>query len=209
VYTSGLPDEGGTGDRSGDCAGCGAPSGHHSPRAGGDRQRRAHVPVLRDLPDAVLPVAPPVRRARPRGLRPRSRRPRTTPNATDGEVVGKIVYLRQHYDFGPRKIAMYLKRYHEVEVSPSGVWRLEAPGDEPAARLTALPPARRPLEAVREAAAGPPGAGGVKFIAPLKDSRKKHDQFTAFDDCTRIRVLRIYDRLSQQGAIRFLDYVVE
>jgi transposase len=55
------------------------------------------------------------------GLRPRSRRPRTSPNATDGEVVGKIVYLRQHYHFGPRKIAMYLKRYHEVEVSPSGV----------------------------------------------------------------------------------------
>src|SRR5919201_5277745 len=58
------------------------------------------------------------------GLRPRSRRPRTSPNATTGEVVGKIVYLRRNYHFGPRKIAMYLKRYHEVEVSPSGVWRI-------------------------------------------------------------------------------------
>jgi transposase InsO family protein len=49
----------------------------------------------------------------------------------------------------------------------------------------------------------------VKFIAPLKGSRKKHYQFTAIDDCTRIRVLRIYDRLNQQSAIRFLDYVLE
>jgi hypothetical protein len=49
----------------------------------------------------------------------------------------------------------------------------------------------------------------VKFIAPLKGSRKKHYQFTAIDDCTRIRVLRIYDRLDQTTASRFLDYVVE
>jgi transposase InsO family protein len=49
----------------------------------------------------------------------------------------------------------------------------------------------------------------VKFIAPLKGLRKKHYQFTAIDDCTRIRVLRIYDRLNQTTAIRFVDYVVE
>jgi len=50
----------------------------------------------------------------------------------------------------------------------------------------------------------------VKFIAPLPSSRrKKHYQFTAIDDCTRIRVLRIYERLNQQSAIRFLDYVLE
>jgi transposase InsO family protein len=49
----------------------------------------------------------------------------------------------------------------------------------------------------------------VKFIAPLQGSRKKHYHFTAIDDCTRIRVLRIYDRLNQTSAIRFLDYVLE
>ena len=49
----------------------------------------------------------------------------------------------------------------------------------------------------------------MKFIAPLKGSRTKHYQFTAIDDCTRIRVLRIYDRLNQETAIRFADYVVE
>jgi transposase InsO family protein len=48
----------------------------------------------------------------------------------------------------------------------------------------------------------------VKFIAPLQGSRKKHYQFTAIDDCTRIWVLRIYDRLNQQSAIRFF-YMLE
>ncbi len=49
----------------------------------------------------------------------------------------------------------------------------------------------------------------MKFVAPLQGSRKKHYQFTAIDDCTQIRVLRIYDRLNQAIAIRFVDYVVE
>jgi hypothetical protein len=37
----------------------------------------------------------------------------------------------------------------------------------------------------------------VKFIAPLaRSSRKRYYQFTTIDDCTRLRVLRIYDRLN-------------
>jgi transposase InsO family protein len=49
----------------------------------------------------------------------------------------------------------------------------------------------------------------VKFIAPLAGSRRKHYQFTAIDDCTRLRVLRIYPQLNQKTAIQFLDYVLE
>jgi transposase InsO family protein len=49
----------------------------------------------------------------------------------------------------------------------------------------------------------------VKFIAPLSGSRRKHYQFTAIDDCTRLRVLRIYPKLNQTTAIQFLDYVLE
>ncbi len=34
------------------------------------------------------------------------------------------MHLRQSYHFGPARIAMYLKRYHDVENSSSGVWRI-------------------------------------------------------------------------------------
>jgi hypothetical protein len=57
------------------------------------------------------------------GLRDQSKRPRTSPNATRVEVVEKIIHLRQHYYFGPGKIQVYLKRYHDVQISQSGVWR--------------------------------------------------------------------------------------
>src|SRR4051812_31902378 len=32
--------------------------------------------------------------------------------------------------------------------------------------------------------------------------------FTAIDDCTRLRVLRIYPQLNQKTAIQFLDYLL-
>jgi hypothetical protein len=35
-------------------------------------------------------------------------------------VVAKIVYLRQTRHFGLHKVAMYLKLYHDLELSPSG-----------------------------------------------------------------------------------------
>ena len=41
------------------------------------------------------------------GLKDRSKRPHHSPNATEAELVEKIIHLRQNYHFGPQKIAMY------------------------------------------------------------------------------------------------------
>jgi transposase len=93
------------------------------------------------------------------GLKDRSQRPHHSPRATHAEVVEKIIWLRQHYHFGPAKIAMYLARYHDVTISVSGVWRiLKRLGAEPATRLTALPPTQPALETLREATPRPPAA---------------------------------------------------
>ena len=54
------------------------------------------------------------------GLRDGSSRPHSCPHETRTEIVGKIIYLRRHYHFRPRKIAMYLARYHDITISPSG-----------------------------------------------------------------------------------------
>ncbi len=40
------------------------------------------------------------------------------------------------YHFGPHKIAMYLKRYHDIQISPLGdLADPEAPGHEPTPRV--------------------------------------------------------------------------
>ena len=58
------------------------------------------------------------------GLRDRSERPAHCPHETLPEVIEKIIFLRTTYHFGPAKISMYLKRYHDVAISQSGVWRI-------------------------------------------------------------------------------------
>ncbi len=125
-------------------------------------------------------------------------RPLTSPNATDPEIVGKIVYLRRHYHFGPAKIAMYLARYHDVTVSPSGVWRILKRLEM--SRLPASQRGKRHDRRWKRYEKQLPGSRlqvDVKFIEPVGGARKKHYQFTAIDDCTRIRVLRVYPRNNQ------------
>jgi transposase InsO family protein len=142
-------------------------------------------------------------------LRDRSSRPHASPKATRVEVVGKIIYLRQTYHFGPHKIVMYLQRYHDIELSPSGVWRILKRLDM--SRLPSSQRYRRHQERWKRYEKPEPGHRvqiDVKFIAPLPGSRRKYYQFTAIDDCTRLRVLRIYDRLNQKTAVQFLDYVL-
>jgi transposase InsO family protein len=144
------------------------------------------------------------------GLRDRSSRPHVSPNTTRAEVVGKIIYLRRSYHFGPHKIAMYLKRYHDLTISPSGVWRVLKRLDMN--RLPGSQRYRRHVDRWKRYEKPLPGHRvqiDVKFIQPLAGSRKKWYQHTAIDDCTRLRVLRIYDRCDQTTAIRFLDYVLE
>lgn len=143
------------------------------------------------------------------GLRDRTSRPLRSPNETRAEVVGKIIYLRQHYHFGPARISMYLKRYHDVEISPSGVWRILC-----RLEMNRLPssqkhkPHQKRWKRYEKAQPGHQIQVDVKFITPIGAAGKKFYQFTAIDDCTRLRVLRVYPRCDQKTAIQFLDYLL-
>ncbi|MEV3927281.1 DDE-type integrase/transposase/recombinase [Actinomadura coerulea] len=52
-------------------------------------------------------------------------------------------------------------------------------------------------------------ASPITEKAPKQRRRAKYYQFTAIDNCTRLRVLRIYPKCDQKTAIAFLDYVLE
>lgn len=56
------------------------------------------------------------------GLRDRSTKPHHCTFAISEEAIDKIIYLRQNYHFGRYKLSMHLKRYHQLEISISGVW---------------------------------------------------------------------------------------
>ncbi|KMO93788.1 IS481 family transposase [Streptomyces roseus] len=162
------------------------------------------------------------------GLRDRSSKPHHCPHATEADVVNKIVYLRQHYHFGPMKIKMYLKRYHDIDIACSAVYRIlkklgmnrlpasqrytrhdkrytryekQQPGNRVQIDVKFIEPIVLPKHT--------PAAVPVTATLPKRRRRAKYYQFTAIDDCTRLRVLRIYPRCDQKTAVQFLDYVLE
>jgi transposase InsO family protein len=136
--------------------------------------------------------------------------PHGHPRQLSPEAVEKILYLRRHYHLGPQRIAWYLQRYHGIKTSCSSVYRtLVRNGVSRLPRKTSL----RTVH-TRRYAKRVPGHHiqvDVKFLT-LKSSdgkRIRRYQYTAVDDATRIRALRVYKRHTQKNAVAFVDYVIE
>lgn len=132
------------------------------------------------------------------------------PRQVPPEVVEKIVYLRQTYHMGPQRIAWYVERYHGAKVSCASVYRtLRRQG------LSRLPKktGRRAVHTHRYAKQVPGHHVQVDVkVLTLKDPAGKlvkRFQYTAIDDATRIRALKIYQRHNQINAMSFIDYVLE
>jgi len=143
------------------------------------------------------------------GLADRARTPHHSPRATPRDVVGKILYLRQHYHFGPGKIADYLKRFHNLSIACASVHRiLRKHGMN---RLPANQKYRRHAHRWTRYEKAQPGHRlqvDVKFLERIPGTRRRFYQFTAIDDCTRIRVLKVYDACNQRTAIAFIEDVL-
>lgn len=143
------------------------------------------------------------------GLIDRARAPHHSPRATPQDVVGKILYLRQHYHFGPGRIVDYLRRFHGLSIACASVHRILC--KHGINRLPANQKYRRHAHRWTRYEKAQPGHRlqvDVKFLERIPGTRRRFYQFTAIDDCTRIRVLKIYDTCNQRTAIGFIDEVL-
>lgn len=95
-------------------------------------------------------------------------------------------------------MTMHLERCHDKSISSSGVCRIlkrlelnRPPASERYKRLDKRWPR------YEKQVPGHQVQIDVKFIAPIRGAaRKQYYQFTGIDDCSRLRVLRIYPHLT-------------
>jgi transposase InsO family protein len=136
--------------------------------------------------------------------------PGTCPWRIQGETEEKILYLRKTYHFGPQRISWYLERYHGIKVK--GVYAiLKRHG------LNRLPASEKnrsiPSKFTRyeKKTPGHHVQIDVKFLIFNDHTGKtvKRFQYTAIDDSTRIRALKVFKKHTQENAIQFVDYVIE
>jgi transposase InsO family protein len=129
---------------------------------------------------------------------------------TPPEIEEKILHLRRNYHLGQLRISWYLRRYHGIKISPGGVYGvLKRNG------LNRLPQnAKKRTVLTKRYEKQVPGHHiqmDVKFLK-FKDSngkKVKRYQYTAIDDATRIRALKVYKRHTQKNAINFVNYVIK
>ena len=176
------------------------------------RQRRSDVSVLRDLADALSTRgAAATRSSRSRGCATASSPAAHEPERDQrSRWSARSSTCARRYHFGPQKISMYLKRYHDLEVSTSGVWRILKRLDMN--RLPASQRYRRHVDRWKRYEKPQPGHRvqiDVKFVAPLAVSPQEvqpvHGDRRLHPDPGPSDLRQV----DQMTAIRFVDYVVE
>jgi transposase InsO family protein len=128
----------------------------------------------------------------------------------NAEAVEKILYLRRTCHLGPDRITWYLERYYGITTSCSSVYRTLVRNG---LRRLSKKVGRRTVHTRRynKEVPGHHIQMDVKFLKLTSNEGKttRRFQYTAIDDATRIRALKVYQCHNQQSAIHFVDYVIE
>ena len=136
--------------------------------------------------------------------------PKWRANRTPIEIEEKVLHLRSKYHLGPMRIVWYLARYHGIKVSDATVSRiLKRNGVNRLPRGTRL----RKVHTKRynKQVPGHHIQMDVKFLTfkGARGEKVRRFQFTAIDDATRVRALKIYEKHTQASAIDFVDHIIE
>ncbi|HXF96027.1 MAG TPA: integrase core domain-containing protein [Gemmatimonadales bacterium] len=131
------------------------------------------------------------------------RYPKVRPRRVPAEVTELIAQARREFGFGAPRIRLWLRRVHQVQLAVATIQRTVAELGFPPIRRTRK---RRPrqLKLFEREQPGECVQVDVKFV---KVGGQRMFQYTALDDCTRLRVLRLYRRLNYWSSLDFLGEI--
>jgi transposase InsO family protein len=126
---------------------------------------------------------------------PRHRGRRITPRVI--ELIGQA---RRELEYGAQRTQLWLRRVRDVRVAVGTIQRVFRDIGLPRLRRTRKRVPRQ-MKLFEKAEPGDTVQVDVKFV---KIAGRWAFQYTALDDCTRFRVLRLYRRLHQSSSLAFL-----
>ena len=175
-----------------------------------ERKRSKNMPLLWGCAGQLLSLAPGISKARRPWTDPEDDRAKVTPEPNAGGRCRPGAPPAADHHLGPMRIVWYLARYHDIKISDAGVYRvLKRHG------VSRLPGkvGRRAVHTTRyeKKVPGHHIQLDVKFLSfkAKTGATIKRFQYTAIDDATRIRALKIYNKHNQINAMDFVDYVIE
>lgn len=136
------------------------------------------------------------------GLRAQSRARKKPPEKKLTEARQKLILeLRQKRKLGPKSLQSELGRKHDLKLSTASIWKVLHDH-----KVAPLRKPRVPEQPIRYSRALP----GERVQMDTMKVAPKLYQFTAVDDCTRMRVLGLYTARTAENAVDFLvERVIE
>jgi transposase InsO family protein len=135
------------------------------------------------------------------GLIDQSRRPHHCPPNKVTPQQGRWITELRSRRLGPRRIQGELERLHQVSLSTATIYKVLQHQDYRLLKVTRRP--RKGRKRYQKEIPGERVQMDVCKIAP------KLYQFTAIDDCTRLKVLRLYPNKSATSTLAFLSQVLD
>ena len=134
----------------------------------------------------------------------RSRRPHHSPRATSPAIVQRLRELREKTGFGQKRLKLYLSIWYDIELSESAIWKLLKRSGVDMKLKKSHRRKVRPNDALL------PGDRVIltfKFIAD-EAGKRRLVQYSAIDECSRLRITKIYGRHSTLSALDFVQFVL-
>jgi len=132
----------------------------------------------------------------------RSRRPHHSPRATPPPIVQRLRELREKTGFGQKRLKLYLSIWYDIELSESAIWKLLKKSGVDMKQKKSHRRKLRPNDALL------PGDRVIlmfKFIAK-GEGEPQFVQYSAIDECSRLRITKIYGRHSTLSALDFIQF---
>jgi len=140
------------------------------------------------------------------GLLDLPRKPKSNPRALPEKIKRKIIYLRKKTNLGPKRLKWLISAKYKIKVSEYAIYKT--------IKQAGLIKKYRKKHKKKYKSYSMPYPGmrvqiDTKHLDLIPGKGKRYYQYTATDDCTRLRVIRIYEDLSISNSLRFLDEVVK
>jgi len=137
-------------------------------------------------------------------LKNRSRRPHSNPRATPEHIVKRLKMLREQTGFGQKRLQLYLSIWYGVELAENTIWKI--------LRRTGVD-MRGTKSKRRKVKPNEPLFPGDRIVIFAKQFEKtirnqKFYYYAAVDECTHVRIGKIYGRHSTLSALDFIQFII-
>lgn len=140
----------------------------------------------------------------PESLSNRSRKPHHNPRATPEHIIQRLKSLREQTGFGQKRLQLYLSIWYGVELAENTIWKIlrrsgiDMKGTKTKRRKV------KPNEPLL------PGDRVIIFVKPFEKNigKQRYFYYSAVDECTHLRVAKLYARHSTLSALDFVQHIL-